>query len=296
MLRRGSLIKLQGALLDGISCVEVGHNATIRREQDAISRFPLKSCESVQNHFAQTATAGSHHMTLAPRTIIIRGQNRKRTILSRARFAVAGMAVMFAAHPTQAQPLASPLSPEIPISGTPQPVVHQATDYCKSSTLSSATFLNLIHTIVAHGDLTDVAFIEKTLGAKFNFDQDWSWDRTAVPNVLHLRSDEVLGSPITATLAISKIKSQQLNGGYIAAISMHGPPNFISDCFHIPIHYFSSAFDDNFVFRPTGEGVPSGMYTQLKGVFGKNGSQMIVSFSFEFKDNIVDSVAITQEP
>ncbi len=125
---------------------------------------------------------------------------------------------------------------------TPQSEVPNPPSYCKASTLTGKEFMQSIQAIIAHGDLTDVAFNEKTLDTKFTADPYWEAYSLPNPQILHLSSDQVLGSKIHTEVIVFKAKSQELKAGFIAGLGFVGPPNFIADCLHIPISHFASFF------------------------------------------------------
>src|ERR1700692_1448615 len=130
---------------------------------------------------------------------------RPRTVLSRSLFAAAGAAFMLAANASRAQPVEAPPPPRVP-----QGAIHQVPSYCQRSTLTGFQFLQLIHTIIAHGDLTDIKFLEKTLGTKFSTSHGWSEKGTPDPQILFLDSERTLGNPISVHIIIIYAKSDQL--------------------------------------------------------------------------------------
>jgi hypothetical protein len=153
-----------------------------------------------------------------------------------------------------------------------------------------------IQAIIAHGDLTDVAFNEKTLDTKFTADPYWEAYSPPNPQILHLSSDQVLGSKIHTEVIVFKAKSQQLKNGFIAGLGFGGPPNFIADCLHIPISHFASFFGGNFSGLPTGEGIPTASETNVLGSPGKNGTHLHVTFDYGFDKNVVTAVSVYQQP
>ena len=82
--------------------------------------------------------------------------SRSGTFLSRVLMAVLNVPVVFGAHAAVAQ------------SSPPPVAIHQLPSYCQRSTLTGVKFMQMVQAIIAHGDLTDIAFLEKTFGTKFN--------------------------------------------------------------------------------------------------------------------------------
>jgi hypothetical protein len=97
-------------------------------------------------------------------------------------------------------------------------------------------------------------------------------------------------------LIIFYAKLHQQIAGIIAGLGFGGPPNFIADCLHIPISYFSSFFGGNFAGLPTGEGIPTASATNVTGIPEKNGTQLHITFDYGFDKNIVTGVSVYEQP
>ena len=82
----------------------------------------------------------------------------------------ATLLVAFRAQSAGAQTRPLPLSVSVPAA------------YCKQSTLTGPAFLNLLNTIIKHGDLTDIAFLQKTLGTKLSLNPEYGADGKPDPD------------------------------------------------------------------------------------------------------------------
>jgi hypothetical protein len=162
--------------------------------------------------------------------------------------------------------------------------------YCKSYALTGAEFVSNIKVIVSHGDLTDVPFVEKTIGSKFEklvphgmegeasqFLLGWTW--------------QAMGAPIRIGLAVNFSSARQLKFRNIAQMSIesetlpHLDVDFIGDCLHIPISSFYSAFG-------AFENMPDG--STAKEIPGKNHSKIVLTVGYNAKNNRVEEVDIDQ--
>jgi hypothetical protein len=72
--------------------------------------------------------------------------------------------------------------------------------YCKTSALNGPTFMKLIQRIVAHGDLTDIKYIEKTLDIRLPEEEGITPDGTPDPYSPFYRANYVDGSGIHAEI------------------------------------------------------------------------------------------------
>lgn len=205
----------------------------------AALRTPSKWRTSARNHVAETGRDGTCHTPHVRRHVNKYRQNGKRIVRSRPRAAVVCVLVMFGAHAADAQSVSAP-----------QPASHQLPSYCRHSTLTGLQFLQLIHTIIAHGDLADVAFLEKTLGTKFSM-SSLPW-RDGVPNVY--QSNQVLGNPIEVSLSIDTVEEH--NGHKVFSISFsdshiaNQDETFIPMCLHISVDDTISFFGEGYYGPP----------------------------------------------
>jgi hypothetical protein len=118
--------------------------------------------------------------------------------------------------------------------------------YCKQSTLTGPEFMQLLNVIIKHGDLTDIAFLQKTLGTKFSFSYGKKTDGTRDANSLFYTTDQIMGSPIPVTVTILKGKDTQELNGEIADLQFQ--PNsqaqvsFFMNCLNLTATSFVSLF------------------------------------------------------
>ena len=109
-------------------------------------------------------------------------------------------------------------------------------EYCKQSSLTGPVFLKLLNAIIKHGDLTDIAFLQETLGTKFSLKYDPAPDGTPDPNWLDYNGDHVLGNPIHVEVVINKGSRIQEQGGEVAFVRFLPEPvgiikpSFFVDC------------------------------------------------------------------
>lgn len=153
--------------------------------------------------------------------------------------------IIFAAHDAFAQSAASSLEPQRPPA------------YCKGSTLNTAEFLRIIHEIIAHGDLGDVAFMEKTLGTKFSVTYGSYGDGS--PPQPSYQSDQMLGTPIHTSLDILNFKRPVKWA--LSTINFGDPDSrdsFLADCMRLTIGDFKDfkgeSFELGYSSPPVGAG------------------------------------------
>lgn len=218
-------------------------------------------------------------------------------------FLAAAMSVTIA---FDAQPASAQTSP-LPQATLQRPAIQQIPAYCQHSTLTGLEFRGSIHAIIAHGDLTDVAFIEKTLGTEFSLNYGWKPDGSQDTQKLIYQSNHMLGDTIQVSLHINTASPPK--GGQIAFISFNGNPmtalypTFISDCLHMSSNDFSSSFGTEF-FRdiPVGDvpvrGEPYSPPPISVGKYlnypGKDSTHLKLGIGYNAKDLIVSQVGIGQ--
>lgn len=198
--------------------------------------------------------------------------------------------------------------------------------YCNVSTLDGDEFMRMISTIIVHGDLTDVEFMEKTLGTKLTVSYGWKRDGTPDHQKPVYHTDHVLGSPIQATLFVNTVKANPPKSGWISSLDFGIPSfpltnsNFMIDCLHISTSEFFAVYKGPYDFTvpvpspaappllgspkvaPTGS--VNATAAQLRGAPGKNGSELDVRFSYAVYDmqnftpgnSRVSRVIIVQNP
>jgi hypothetical protein len=155
--------------------------------------------------------------------------------------------------------------------------------YCKQFTLTGPIFLNMVNTIVNHGDLTDIAFLEKALGTKFRQLPGLA-PGTDLDNLAY-KSDQVLGSPLPVQVIAIKGKEIQSNGSLIGEVRFQ--PNTLAQVYFMRCLMLTSA---NFVslFGPLssmwlgGVSIPIGVGHISSNTPGKMGSRFEVSFGWSY--------------
>ena len=208
---------------------------------------------------------------------------------------LAALLIIGGEHPASAQsrqPM-SPSSEGAQVGLRPEPPSLPA--YCQNSTLTGLKFLQLIHTIIAHGDLTDIPFLEKTLGTKFSSSYGYPAEVTPDKQILQLNSEQTLGNPIPVHIIIYYAKSDQLRMHQIAGLGFGDQSTFITDCFHFSPSDISSYFGGGF-YRKMFFGSPISIYYQENSSPGKNGSKIYIAFSDGVENNLVDSIGFSQYP
>jgi hypothetical protein len=163
--------------------------------------------------------------------------------------------------------------------------------------------MQLVQTIIAHGDLTDIAFTEKAFGAKFSSQSNVA---TAVGEtnrpIVRYGSVGVLGNPISVILVVDYSKATQLENDQIAVMGLDSlgfpspQPNFITDCLNISTSDLSAFFGGGFDFSTPG--LPSGDSGTTKEIDlpGKRGSRLYLNIGYNLENMIVDHIAVVQRP
>ena len=172
----------------------------------------------------------------------------KRAVLARILATTVGLTFAYGAQTADAQ------TTPLPQAEAQQPAVHSASvpaGYCKQSTLTGPAFLNLLNTIVKHGDLTDIAFLQKTLGTKFSMSYGL-WYGKPDHQEQEYDSDEVLGSPIHVHVVVNLdvIEGRPLPlSNVIGTIRFEGVGSFaalgwgyLNDCMELPVKQLKSRY------------------------------------------------------
>ena len=158
--------------------------------------------------------------------------------------------------------------------------------------------MQVVGSIVNHGDMTDVSFIEKTLGAKFTSGYFVTRpDGRQDTQDLIYQTDQALGYPISVTLWVYGSKEDPLRYHSISSMSidnkspLHFGANFIMACLHIPTVVFYSYFGEGFL-----GGVINGRgaATKVLPTPGKNGSRISLNIAYGPEDNLVGHIGIAQ--
>jgi len=180
------------------------------------------------------------------------------------------------------------------------PAIYHPPAYCKQSTLTGVEFMQAIQFIIAHNDLTDLAFTEKTIGANFRAD-----DKTSSHSQIDsYQADQVLNSPVRARLQVVNFENNQLRPNWISSMRIESlgfsstAPAFIEDCLHIKAANFSSYFGNGFqVFAPLGDtdvAVLDAIQTPYKPT--RTDSKLGLSFTFNPKNSLILDLGIVQRP
>jgi hypothetical protein len=172
--------------------------------------------------------------------------------------------------------------------------------YCKAPALDNAEFMNLIKTIVIHGDLTDFAFVERALNAKFRLGYGWKPNGNPDPQTLIYQTNKVLGAPIHVTLTVRTSKAEQSKYDFISSLifdnQLFPKANFLTDCLRISTSEIYSSYGHGFLVGLATEGGFEAGGSQEQGSPGRNGSKLYFEFDYRTKDNLVDRMAIVQQP
>jgi len=179
----------------------------------------------------------------------------------------------------------------------------QGPAFCDQSTLSADTFMPLVSKIIAHGDLTDVEFIEKTLNIKLSMREGVTPDGDLDPYSPFYQADYFDGTGIHIDIFTWGAKATQKNAPYRAIIVFKNelvPANFIEHCFRISVHnfiaYFGGAFATNMVATGGAGGSIVGG-SQVDGSRGKHGSRVYLSYSVDANtQDVISGVEIKQTP
>ncbi len=212
---------------------------------------------------------------------------RARTILLGIIFAALRIPVSLDAYAASTQPVSPPRS------------------YCKASTLTGVQFMHAIQALITHGDLTDVAFTERTFGGKFSLQYYYTLNGKPYPETVEFRSDQALGSPIQLegyAHTYNVPKTDLYNTAFIRIESYSFSnlgENFIEDCLKISGTDFSSYFGGKFEgdSHTAGAPMPEGWkqsstaaqspacswidgLSQLEGMSARNSTRISVGFGY----------------
>jgi hypothetical protein len=173
---------------------------------------------------------------------------------------------------------------------------------CKKLKLNGSQFMQKLHTIIANGDLTDIRFIEKTLGTKLNLTYGDTTQGTTDINHLIYSTDKLFDNPIHVDLSEWKTKTDQIKHNEIAFMRLRVPEtlplqmNFIKLCFRLSPLDFTKFFGGSWVRVPFTDGSDDFSFHQIDGSYGKNNSKIYLLNSLSGGENLVTDIAIEQKP
>jgi hypothetical protein len=160
--------------------------------------------------------------------------------------------------------------------------------YCAQSTITGASFLQALHTVITHGDLTDKEFIENTLDTRLTQSAQWNNQSTGQVGAIY-ETGEVLGNPIYMRLVENLGGTQSLDDSVGAVVVGGGGSTFMHDCFKLSLSDISSVFPGRY-FNTTS---PLGDTAKELSVPGPHRSTFYLNIGLE-KDKLVDSIIINQ--
>jgi hypothetical protein len=195
-------------------------------------------------------------------------ERHRRIVLTAGFWVVEGLLACLAPHRAAAQPVYE-LAPAY------QPPAH-----CKGSTLNGETMMRLIRKTIAHGDLTDVAFIEKTFHAQFSVVDKKGYDGEILPTY---QTESVFGNPIHLEVFVNHTQYTSLEN--VVAQMTIGDRSFsdpsavyIEDCLHIPQSAFSSYFGKDFLPAFANDGPPPTSAGESDGTPAKHNSKIYLGY------------------
>ncbi|HQT39044.1 MAG TPA: hypothetical protein PK231_06430 [Acidocella sp.] len=121
---------------------------------------------------------------------------------------------------------------------------------CRGATLSGPKLLKIVQKIIAHGDLTDIQFIERTLRTKFKKTHGWTEDGTPDLQTSFYDSDVIYGDPIHVKISVWSAYHVLHTGGSktIASIgfsSSNGNEDFLGNCLFVSEPKFYAFFSED---------------------------------------------------
>jgi len=182
---------------------------------------------------------------------------------------------------------------------------------CSQSQLTQDQFIDVVRAIAMHGDLTDVAFIEKTLQVKLMPQTLSEYEKEHYPDGRHYLVDSVLGSRMRFDLGVGFNSNEhdwdkEPKENERSTLRFFVVQNAFHDCKSLTPEHFNSRFGGNFFNGPagtlplnpqTGE-MSSGGALQggSQNFAGKDGTKMNVSYMCDAPDGSISLLAIMQRP
>ncbi len=189
--------------------------------------------------------------------------------------------------------------------------LHAPPPFCRKFTLTDAKFLDMLDMITNHGDITDIAFMERALGTKLSLTPTYGEDGSSDPDTTIYRSDHLLDAPIPVEIDIFRGKDRQDMGGESARMRLSGPdPDFYFNCLKLTMAEVFSSFarrnlSDASRCVPTGD---CGEYVWKLHTTKENDARQKLLIGWEYNGNdsdntrvnfrhqIVTNVEISQSP
>jgi hypothetical protein len=204
---------------------------------------------------------------------------------------------------TQASTQAFSLPPLTDFTKTPPPPPlpsqSEVAAKCKISKLTGKKFLDMIHAIFLHGDVSDVKFIEQTLQTKF-LREEITGDKNPYDRNYTYFAYDVLGTPLFINLYLiyrahidgKSIEPQFLGGHLYISYEDYGSTKF-RICNHPTKFQLNDAFGGSYYEDAQFMGSEGEMaVVKDSDESAKNGNIVVLSYNFMKQDGAVITVSI----
>ncbi len=171
---------------------------------------------------------------------------------------------------------------------------------CGESKLTSAKFMEMIKIIARHGDLTDVPFIEKTLGLKFASSPSILGDGSVQKGRTMYDADSLSGMPLKTWMNVS-LNPDESGKNHPEVMLDFDSGVAHSANFRMCLHLSTAEFDSYFPEKPMLSGLMHHSTERMSGNFNlkqdNSGSPNItVGYTFDTKDGMISDVGLSQRP
>jgi len=175
---------------------------------------------------------------------------------------------------------------------------------CKIGKLEADEFMVKISAIIAHGDLTDIPFAEKTFKTKFREGAAKTFNGEPDPQRILFQTNQISSSPIYVDVSLSRLKFTAPKDqfiGYMAIYDQHSSglnTTFIEDCIDVSARTLSSHFGGDFVpIHDNDDTSPYATQYRQQNFLGKNNTRLKLSISADYMrpNNPVVAVEISQK-
>lgn len=214
-----------------------------------------------------------------------------RTTFLRILFAVLNLRAVFGAHVVAAQSFPSP-----------SPTIQKLPSFCNTTTPKGVEFMKALSAIIAHGDLTDIAFIEKALDTKLI---PYPEEEPGYHEYVEYHARQPLAGSVFIGLDVHFAKAEQAKDGFVGILSFSQRifPGIIISCTENTIcisasdlsAHFGGGFKRAIPIVDFGED-PNIVQTKELGGVGKNGTEIYLSFTHSKGCNYVFRGNITENP